>query len=139
MTQQTTAHKTVMALKEHTRKDLELKFRNVHALIKNNRPISDIAWLNQLDRTKGLGHSKTYDNMTAATCFMEFISLRGKNSLTFCLKLTFSPSPWTAVQMTVLLNRKLYLLETVFREKLSQDLCVLVNPNQPALKICLPL
>jgi hypothetical protein len=34
MTQQTTAHKTVMALKEHTRKDLELKFRNVHALIK---------------------------------------------------------------------------------------------------------
>ena len=33
MTQQTTAHKTVMALKEHTRKDLELKFRNVHALI----------------------------------------------------------------------------------------------------------
>jgi hypothetical protein len=31
MTQQTTAHKTVMALKEHTRKDLEVKFRNVHA------------------------------------------------------------------------------------------------------------
>ena len=60
MTQQTTAHKTVMVLKEHTRTDLELKFRNVHALIKKNRPISDIAWLNQLDRTKGLDHSKTY-------------------------------------------------------------------------------
>ena len=43
--------------------------------------------------------------------------------MTFCLKLTCSPSPWMAVQMTVLLNRKLYLLETVFREKLSQDLC----------------
>jgi len=28
-----------MALKEHTRK--ELKFRNVHALIKKNRPISE--------------------------------------------------------------------------------------------------
>jgi hypothetical protein len=27
-------HKTVIDLKEHTRKDLELKFRNVHALIK---------------------------------------------------------------------------------------------------------
>jgi DUF917 family protein len=36
LTQQTTAHKTVMALKEHTRKDLEVKFRNVHALIKKN-------------------------------------------------------------------------------------------------------
>jgi hypothetical protein len=34
LTQQTTAHKTVMALKEHTRKYVELKFRNVHALIK---------------------------------------------------------------------------------------------------------
>ena len=34
LTQQTMAHKTVMALKEHTRKDLELKFRNAHALIK---------------------------------------------------------------------------------------------------------
>jgi hypothetical protein len=29
-----------------------------------------------------------------------------------------------------------YLLEPVFREKLSQDLCVLVNTNHPALKIC---
>ena len=54
LTQQTTAHKTVMALKEHTRKYLNLKFSNVHALIKKNRPISDITWLNQLDRAKGL-------------------------------------------------------------------------------------
>jgi hypothetical protein len=35
-----------MALKEHTRKDLESKFRNIYALIKKNRLISDIAWLN---------------------------------------------------------------------------------------------
>ena len=75
MTQQTTAHKTVITLKEHTKKDLKLKFRNVHALIKKNRPISDITWFSQLYRAKGLDHSKTYDNMTAATCFMEFISL----------------------------------------------------------------
>jgi hypothetical protein len=63
LTQQTTAHKTVMALKEHTR---QLKFRNGHALFKKNMPISDIIWLSQLDRAKGLDHSKTY--MTAATC-----------------------------------------------------------------------
>ena len=48
-----------MALKEHTRKDLESKFRNIYALIKQNRLISDSAWLNQLDREKGLDHSKT--------------------------------------------------------------------------------
>ena len=48
--------------------------------LKKNRPISDITWFNQLDRAKGLDHSKTYDNMTAATCYMEFISLgEGKN------------------------------------------------------------
>jgi hypothetical protein len=38
--------------------------------------------------------------------------------------------------MTMLLDRKLYLLEPVFREKLSQDLCVLVNTNQPATSTC---
>jgi hypothetical protein len=40
----TSAHQTVVALIEHNRKGLELKFRNVHALIKKNRPISDITW-----------------------------------------------------------------------------------------------
>jgi len=38
-------------------------------------PISDITWLNQLNRAKRPDHSKTYDNMTATTCFKEFIFL----------------------------------------------------------------
>ena len=38
------------------------------------------AWL-QLDKAKGLDHSKNYDNMTAATCFMEFISLTEREKL----------------------------------------------------------
>jgi hypothetical protein len=39
LTQQTTAHKTVMALKEHTRKDIELKiFKN--ALIKKKNGLA---------------------------------------------------------------------------------------------------
>jgi hypothetical protein len=44
------------------------------ALIKKNRPISDVKWLNQLDRAKGIDHRTTYDNTTAATRFIEFIS-----------------------------------------------------------------
>jgi hypothetical protein len=76
-----------MALKKHTRKYLELKFRNVHDLIKQNRPISDITLLNQLDRAKGLDHSKTYDNMTTANCFMEFISLTEREKLILCFYL----------------------------------------------------
>ena len=50
-------------------------------MIKKNRPISHITLLNQLDRAKGLDHSKTYDNMTTATCFMEFISLAEREKL----------------------------------------------------------
>jgi hypothetical protein len=41
-------------------------------------PISDITWLNQLNRAKRPDHSKTYDIMTATTCFMEFIFLTGR-------------------------------------------------------------
>jgi hypothetical protein len=70
-----------MALKEHTRKDLESKFRNIYALIKKNRLISDIAWLNQLDRGKGLDHSKTYDIYDCSDVFYGiYFPQRGKNS-----------------------------------------------------------
>jgi predicted DsbA family dithiol-disulfide isomerase len=97
LTQTTTAHKTVIALKEHTRKDLEYKFRNIHALIKKNRPISDVKWLNQLDRAKGIDHSTTYDNTTAATRFIEFISTTEKEKLNDILskmKFFFSNNGW---------------------------------------------
>ena len=101
------------------------------------------AWL-QLDKAKGLDHSKNYDNMTAATCFMEFISLTEREKVIdilseinfFSLTMNGSTDDSVTEQETIF-----YLLEPVFREKLPQDLCVLplVNPNQPALKICLPL
>lgn len=68
------AHKTVISLNESVRKQIELKFRNIHALIKNNRPISDFTWLNELDISKGYDHGTTYNNPTAATAFLECIS-----------------------------------------------------------------
>jgi hypothetical protein len=55
-------------------------------LIKKNRPISDITWLNQLDRAKGLDHSKTYDNITAATCDGASNMMGCKTSLVTCLQ-----------------------------------------------------
>ena len=71
VTKKTTAHKMLMSLKEHTRKDLEIKFRNVHAIVKNNRPISDYKWWNDLDVAKGLQHGITYNNLSSATLFIE--------------------------------------------------------------------
>jgi hypothetical protein len=70
----TIAHKSALALNESTRQKIEMKFRNIHALIKKNRPISDFMWLNELDEAKGFIHGGTYNNQNAATCFLECIS-----------------------------------------------------------------
>ena len=48
-TTETPAHKSLLTLNEKNRKQLDLKFRNVHAVIKQNRPISDYMWLNELE------------------------------------------------------------------------------------------
>lgn len=72
MTKKTSiANKTVISLKEAVRKQIELKFRNIYALIKNNRPISDFTWLNELDIAKDCDHGISYNNPTAATAFLE--------------------------------------------------------------------
>lgn len=68
------AHKSVISLNNSVRKQIEYKFRNIHALIKYNRPISDFVWLNKLDEAKGLYHGNTYNNQKAATTFLENIS-----------------------------------------------------------------
>ena len=48
-TTETPAHKSLPTLNEKNRKQLDLKFWNVHAVIKQNRPITDYMWLNELD------------------------------------------------------------------------------------------
>lgn len=72
MTKKTSiANKTVISLKEAVRKQIELKFRNIYALIKNNRPIIDFTWLNELDIAKDYDYGIPYNNPTAATAFLE--------------------------------------------------------------------
>lgn len=69
------ARRSLLALKEHKRKTLELYFRNIHGIVKSKRPISDFLWLNKLDIAKGiLDSGETYNNCKAATCFMENIA-----------------------------------------------------------------
>ena len=46
---ETAAYKSLLTLNEKNWKQLDLKFRNVYAVIKQNRPISDYMWLNELD------------------------------------------------------------------------------------------
>lgn len=73
--QETPARKSLLALNEHKRKTLEHYFRNIHGIIKSNRPISDFVWVNKLDIAKGiLDSGETYNNCKAATCFLENIA-----------------------------------------------------------------
>lgn len=51
-----------------------MHFRNVHALVKSNRPLSDIKWLYELDKAKGLEIGDTYANRKAAAMLLEHIS-----------------------------------------------------------------
>ncbi|XP_056008565.1 zinc finger protein 862-like [Ostrea edulis] len=71
---QSEAHKAIVSMDQSIRQSLETKFRNIHALVKYNRPISDFTWLNALDQRKGLEHGTTYNNRWAATAFLECIS-----------------------------------------------------------------
>lgn len=59
---QSEAHKALVSMNQSIRKTLEMKFRNVHALVKQNRPLSDFTWINSPDEKKGLEHGKTYNN-----------------------------------------------------------------------------
>ena len=46
------AAKVLLSLKEDLRGDLELKFKNLYAVLKKGRPISEYIWFNNLDKNK---------------------------------------------------------------------------------------
>lgn len=68
------AYKSILLMNEARRNRIENMFRNIHAVVKNHRPLSDFKWLNDLDSVKGLDVGDTYNNHQAATCFLEHIS-----------------------------------------------------------------
>ena len=47
--------------------------KNVYAVFKKGRPISDFMWLNSLDRIKGLKHNETYNSFYFAITFCSLI------------------------------------------------------------------
>jgi hypothetical protein len=52
---------------------LNKMFRTCHAMVKNNRPLSDFVWLCQLDEMKGMIVGQTYRNVTSAKMFINAI------------------------------------------------------------------
>ena len=72
MKKQLTVH--LHALYDNIKKQLEYKFRNVHAIVKHNRPIKDFEWMNELDNAKGLNTGQNYNSRFAAVSFLDSIA-----------------------------------------------------------------
>lgn len=70
----TEAEKSLQALKQNERKRLNTLFRNAHAVMKHDRPLSDNKWLCSLDQMKGLDTGNTYINGKAALRFVQSIA-----------------------------------------------------------------
>ena len=68
------AGKLVLKLNAAVVDKLSKMFRNCHALVIKNRPISDFDWLCDLDDMKGLNLGQTYRNNEAAKMFIKSIA-----------------------------------------------------------------
>ena len=88
--QNTDAGRALATLKEFERQKLAYLFRNAHAVIKNNRPLSDYKWLCSLDKVKGLDIGDTYLSDKAAFNFISSIAEAEKQKT----KLLIETSPF---------------------------------------------
>ncbi|CAC5426491.1 unnamed protein product [Mytilus coruscus] len=68
------AAKIVQTLNKENFDKLNKMFRTCHAMVKNNRPLSDFNWICQLDEMKGLHIGNTYRNSSSAKTFIRAIA-----------------------------------------------------------------
>ena len=71
---QSKAGKSLTLLKSTQRAKLSLLFRNVHAIVKNNKPLREYVWLYDLDVRKDLFEGETYRSQKSALPFLSSIS-----------------------------------------------------------------
>jgi len=71
---QSKAGKALTLLKSTQRAKLSLLLRNVHAIVKDNRPLRDYVWLYDLDAKKDLFEGETYRSQKSALPFLSSIS-----------------------------------------------------------------
>ena len=131
----TSAHKSLISMNEHKRKQLELKFRNIHAVIKHNRPISDFMWLNQLDIAKGLDHGDTYNNHMAGTNFLMNIALIEKEKCAdFVKQSTFFSLTMDGSTDDSVTEQETIFVRTCISGKVSSRLMCIGEPESTASK-----
>ncbi|XP_049904301.1 zinc finger protein 862-like [Epinephelus moara] len=64
----------LIAMTDPTATKMKNLFRNVHALAKRSRPLSDIVWMCQLDDQKGIQVGGSYRNPVEARVFLHYIA-----------------------------------------------------------------
>jgi hypothetical protein len=67
------ARKIISALQKENLEKLAKMFRTCHALVKNNRPLSDFTWICDLDEMKGFDLGRTYWNINSSKVFIQAI------------------------------------------------------------------
>ena len=146
----TEGYKCQVALLEKQRKQLDLKFRNIHAIVMKNRPLSDFTWLTALDKAKGLEVGESHSNPHAATSMLGFISETHRESIVemvqkskfFSLTMDGSTDDATIEQETLFIrtciNGKLFVKFLCVGEPnstSSQELYQFVNSQLKSTKI----
>lgn len=71
---ESSAAKMIKTLNQNVLEKLDKMFRNCHAIVMKNRPLSDYIWLCQLDEMKGLNLGQTYRNQETAKVFINAIA-----------------------------------------------------------------
>lgn len=88
------AGKSLKMLKQAERHRVAYLFRNVHAVGKQNCPISDYKWLCELDHAKNLDIGNTYVNDKAAVEFINCIAQSEKKTTEIFNQSSFFYDGW---------------------------------------------
>ena len=72
--EESSAAKFIQTLNKDIFIKLDKMFRNCHALVVKNRPLSDYEWMCELDETKGIILKKTYRNTGSVKSFIAAIA-----------------------------------------------------------------
>ncbi|XP_033726657.1 zinc finger protein 862-like [Pecten maximus] len=82
LVQSTPAAAALLSLKKGQRNQMTHLFRNAHAVLKQNKPLSDFVWHCDLDQAKGLDIGTTYRNAKAVLTFARSIANVEKKTTT---------------------------------------------------------
>lgn len=135
------AKQTLISFNEHKRHELENHFRNVHALVKNNRPIRDIIWL--IGKSQEHRRWRNYIKLKISHNFHGIIS-EAKTKVTDLEVVPVKNAKFYSLSMDGRTDEGCVEHKTLFvrvcnQSKWTHKFFTLGNPPQLVLQICMHL